>query len=145
MGFTKSFTKESGNRQWFLVDCQGQVLGRVASRIAMVLRGKVKATFTPHQDVGDFIVAINAESIQLTGNKVQDKKYYHYTGYVGGLKEYTAEKLLQRKPEELLFRAVKGMLPKTKLGRKQIKKLKIYSGAEHPHGAQTPEVLEFNG
>jgi len=142
MRLTKSFSKETNPRPWYLLDCQGQVLGRVASKIAMVLRGKDKAAFTPHQDVGSFIVAINAGGIKLTGNKLKMKMYYHYTGHIGGLKEYNAEKLLQRKPEELLRRAVKGMLPKTNLGRTQLKKLKIYSGPQHPHQAQAPEVLK---
>jgi len=143
MGPTKSFIKEKTDRKWFLVDLEGQILGRAASKIAMILRGKTKAVFTPHEDVGDFVIAINAKSVHLTGNKLKDKKYYHYTGYVGGLKEYTAEKLLERKPEELIYRAVRGMLPKNILGKSQLKKLKIYPGSEHPHGAQTPEVLKL--
>ena len=140
MGLTKSFTKEKSQRKYYLVDLNGQVLGRAASQIAMILRGKTKGQFTPHSDVGDFVVAINAKDIRLTGSKLQEKMYYHHTGHIGGLKEYTAEKLLQRKPEEVIRRAVKGMLPKTFLGKKQLKKLKIYAGAEHPHSAQKPEV-----
>ena len=140
MGLTKSFTKEKSPRNWVLIDLQGQVVGRAASRIAMILRGKTKGQFTPHDDVGDFVVAINAKGLRFTGNKVSQKMYYHHSGYIGGLKEYTAEKLLERKPEEVIRRAVKGMLPKTFLGKKQLKKLKIYPGAEHPHRAQTPEV-----
>lgn len=143
MGLTKSFTKEKSPRKWVLVDLQGQVLGRAASRIAMILRGKTKGQFTSHDDVGDFVVAINAKGVRLTGNKLQEKMYYHHSEYIGGLKEYTAEKLLERKPEEVIRRAVKGMLPKTFLGKKQLKKLKIYPGADHPHRAQTPEVASL--
>lgn len=143
MGFTKSFRKEKTERNWYLVDLQGLVLGRAASKIAMILRGKDKATFTPHEDVGDFVVAINAKGIALTGKKLTDKKYWHYTGYIGGLKEYKADKLLARRPEQLIYRAVKGMLPKNIRGRQQLKKLKIYPGAQHPHEAQTPQVLNL--
>ena len=143
MRITKSFTKDVSKRKWYLIDLKDQVLGRAASKIAMVLRGKDKASFTPHDDVGDFVIAINAQSVKLTGNKVKDKMYYHYTGFIGGLKEYNAEKLLQRKPQELMYRAVKGMLPKTNLGRHQLKKLKVYAGSEHPHEAQQPQVLDL--
>jgi large subunit ribosomal protein L13 len=143
MGLTKSFIKEKTERKWYLVDLENQVLGRVASKIAMILRGKDKSSFTPHEDVGDFVIAINAKGIHLTGNKLRDKYYHHYTNHIGGIKDYTAEKLLKRKPGELLYRAVKGMLPKSTLGRHQLKKLKIYPGAEHPHQAQTPEVLNL--
>jgi len=142
---TKSFTKATTPRKWVLVDLDGLVLGRAASRIAMILRGKTKGLFTPHDDVGDFVVAINAKNIRLTGNKLKEKMYYHHSEHIGGLKEYTAEKLLARKPEELIRRAVKGMLPKTFLGKKQLKKLKIYPGAAHPHRAQTPEVANLSG
>lgn len=145
MGLTKSFTKGKSQRNWVLVDLDGQVVGRAASRIALILRGKTKSQFTPHDDVGDFVVAINAKGLRLTGNKLQQKIYVHHTGYIGGLKEYTAEKLLERKPEEVIRRAVKGMLPKTFLGKKQLKKLKIYPGAAHPHRAQTPEVASLPG
>ncbi|HKY63012.1 MAG TPA: 50S ribosomal protein L13 [bacterium] len=141
MGLTKSFIKEKTPRKWVLIDLKGQVLGRAASQIAMILRGKTKANFTPHQDTGDFVVAINARDIRLTGNKMKEKMYYHHSEYIGGLKEYTAEKLLERHPEDLIYRAVKGMLPKTFLGKKQLKKLKIYAGEAHPHASQTPEVL----
>ena len=143
MGLTKSYTKDASERKWYIVDLKDQVLGRAASKIAMILRGQDKATFTPHEDVGDFVVAINAKDVHLSGNKRQDKMYYHYTGYIGGLKEYNAERLLETKPEEVLKRAVKGMLPKNILGRHQLKKLKIYSGTEHPHEAQKPEVLNL--
>jgi large subunit ribosomal protein L13 len=144
MGVTKSYTKESAPRNWYLIDLKDQILGRAASKIAMILRGKDKASFTPHDDVGDFVVAINAKEIHLTGKKRQDKMYYHYTGYIGGLKEYNAERLLNSKPEELIRRAVRGMLPKNILGRHQLKKLKIYAGSEHPHSAQKPQPLTLS-
>ncbi len=143
MGLTKSFTKEKTARKWYLVDLQGQVLGRAASQIAKLLRGKTKAIFTPHEDIGDFVVAINAQGVKLTGKKLQGKIYYHHTGYIGGIKIISADRLLARKPTELIYRAVKGMLPKTHLAKKQLKKLKIYSGAAHPHSAQNPEVLNL--
>ncbi|HCU25021.1 MAG TPA: 50S ribosomal protein L13 [Deltaproteobacteria bacterium] len=143
MHLTKSYTKEKSKRNWILVDLNGQVVGRVASRIAMILRGKNKGQFTPHDDVGDFVVAINAKGLKLTGDKIHKKMYYHHSEFIGGLKEYSAEKLLERKPEEVIYRAVKGMLPKTFLGKKQLKKLKIYAGAEHPHAAQKPEITTF--
>ena len=144
MAVTISFQKETTERKWYLVNLKDQVLGRAASKIAMILRGKDKAIFTPHQDVGDFVVVINADGVHLTGKKWQKKMYYHYTGHIGGLKEYTAEKLLARRPEELIRRAVKGMLPKNILGRHQLKKLKIYAGAEHPHAAQKLESLNLS-
>jgi large subunit ribosomal protein L13 len=117
------------------------VLGRLASEISMVLRGKHKPIFTPHMDTGDFVIVVNAEKVKLTGNKLKDKKYYSHTGYPGGLKETTAGKLLNEKPERVLISAVRGMLPKNRLGRQLIKKLKIYAGPEHPHTAQNPTVL----
>ncbi len=144
MKTTKSFTKQNQNRRWFVLDCQDLVLGRAASQIAKILRGKNLPTFTPQDDVGDFIVAINAEKIKLTGKKRSDKMYYHYTGHIGGIKGYNAEELLQRHPEDLLYRAVRGMLPKNTLSRHQLKKLKIYRGAEHPHASQTPEPLKLH-
>jgi len=140
MGLTKSFTKEKTTRKWVLIDLKGQVLGRAASQIAMILRGKNRATFTPHEDTGDFVVAINAGDVKLTGNKNLQKIYYNHSGYIGGMKETTAEALRKRHPEDLIYRAVKGMLPKTFLGKKQLKKLKIYAGEAHPHAAQIPEV-----
>ncbi len=145
MGFTKSFNQNTIDRKWYVIDLKDKVLGRAASKIAMILRGKEKATFTPHADVGDFVVVINAKNIRLTGNKLKKKMYAHYTGYIGGIKEYPAEQLLQRKPEELIRRAVKGMLPKNILGGQQLAKLKIYAGAEHPHEAQKPEPLTIEG
>jgi large subunit ribosomal protein L13 len=140
---TISYNKAESNRKWYLVDLQGKVLGRAASKIAMILRGKETPQFTAHDDVGGFIVVINAKGVKLTGNKLKDKIYYHHSGYIGGLKEYTAEKLLEKKPQEMIFRAVRGMMPKTYLAKKQLKKLKIYPGSEHPHIAQKPEVLDL--
>jgi len=144
MKLTPSFTKAKTPRSWVLVDLQGQTLGRAASQIAMILRGKNKAIFTPHDDVGDFVVAINARGIKLTGNKLTDKIYHHHSGYIGGIKDYSAGKLLERKPEEVIRRAVKGMLPKTHLAKHQLRKLKIYAGAEHQHQAQTPKTIDIN-
>lgn len=140
---TYSPTPKSIDRQWFLVDAQDQILGRLASQIAHRLRGKHKPEFAPHMDNGDFIVVVNCEKIKVTGNKLQKKNYYHHTGYVGNLKSITLEKQLQQKPEEVLRAAVRGMLPKNRLGRAMLKKLKIYAGAEHPHQAQEPKTLTF--
>jgi large subunit ribosomal protein L13 len=131
------------DRKWFVVDADGKVLGRIASEIARRLRGKHKPTFCNFQDNGDFIVVVNADKIHLTGRKWDDKKYYRHTGYMGGIKEQTAKEVLQKKPEELIKMAVRGMLPKNKLGRKQMKKLKVYAGTDHPHQAQQPENLDI--
>jgi large subunit ribosomal protein L13 len=130
-------------KKWFLVDAKDRVLGRLATQIAIRLRGKHKPVFTPHADTGDFIVVINAEKIALTGTKLHKKVYYRHSGYIGGLKKITARRLLEEKPEEVLRLAVKRMLPKNSLGRRQLKKLKIYKGADHPHEAQQPEILEI--
>jgi large subunit ribosomal protein L13 len=130
-------------RKWFVVDAENKVLGRLASEIATRLRGKHKPNFSPHMDVGDFIIVVNAEKVKLTGNKLDDKVYYRHSGYMGGLKERTAKEMLEKKPTELLKSAVKGMLSKNSLGRSQLKKLKIYTGTEHPHAAQQPEMLEI--
>lgn len=140
---TYSPKPENIDREWFLVDAQNQILGRLASQIAHRLRGKHKPEFAPHMDNGDFIVVVNCEKIKVTGNKLQKKNYYHHTGYVGNLKSITLEKQLQQKPEEVLRTAVRGMLPKNRLGRAMLKKLKIYAGAEHPHQAQGPKTLTF--
>ena len=129
-------------RKWFIVDAENKVLGRLASEIAIRLRGKHKPNFSTHMDVGDFIVVVNAEKVKLTGNKLDDKIYYRHSGWIGGLKERSAKEMLEKKPTELLKSAVKGMLTKNSLGRKQLKKLKIYTGGEHPHAAQKPEMLE---
>ena len=128
-------------RDWYLVDAENQVLGRIATTIANVLRGKNKPTFTPSVDTGDFIIVINAEKIALTGNKRADKTYYSHSGFPGGIKAISAEKLLDKKPEQLIKKAVKGMLPKNKLAYHMLSKLKIYSGASHPHEAQQPKTL----
>ena len=129
-------------RKWFIVDAENKVLGRLASEIAIRLRGKHKPNFSTHMDVGDFIVVVNAEKVKLTGKKLDDKIYYRHSGWIGGLTETTAREMLVKKPTELLKSAVKGMLTKNSLGRKQLKKLKIYTGGEHPHAAQQPEMLE---
>ncbi len=131
--------KEEVERKWRLVNAEGKVLGRLATEIANILRGKDKPVFTPHVDAGDFVVVVNAEKVRLTGKKLSDKVYYHHTGYPGGIKGITAGKLLEEKPEKLIEEAVKGMLPKNKLRKVFMKKLKIYAGSEHPHGAQQPE------
>ena len=138
-----SMPRESDiQRKWYVVDAEGQVLGRLATRGATVLRGKHKPTFTPHLDVGDHVVVINAEKVQLTGRKLKDKQYRWHTGYIGGLKEVSAETMLRTHPDRVIEWAVEGMLPKNRLGRAMAKKLKVYRGAEHPHGAQQPQPLE---
>lgn len=131
------------DRKWYVADADGKTLGRFASEIARRLRGKHKPTFCNFQDNGDFIVVVNAEKIHLTGKKWDDKKYYRHSGYMGGITEQTAAEVLTKKPEELIRMAVRGMLPKNKLGRKQLKKLKVYTGSEHPHQAQQPENLDI--
>ncbi|MCW5211985.1 50S ribosomal protein L13 [Desulfobulbus sp. TB] len=131
------------DRKWCVVDADGKVLGRIATEIARRLRGKHKPTFCNFQDNGDFIVVINADRIHLTGTKWDDKKYYRHTGFMGGIKERTAKEIREDSPEDLIVMAVKGMLPKNKLGRAQLKKLKVYAGAEHPHAAQQPELLDI--
>jgi large subunit ribosomal protein L13 len=130
-------------KKWYVVDAQDRILGRIATQIATRLRGKHKPIFTPHADTGDFIVVVNAEKIALTGNKWDKKMYYHHTRYPGGIKSISARKLLETKPEEVIRMAVKRMLPKNSLGRRQLKKLKIYTGTEHPHSAQNPETLSI--
>ena len=130
-------------KKWYLVDAENRILGRLATEIAARLRGKHKPIFTPHADTGDFIVVINADKIVLKGSKLDKKIYYRHSGYMGGLKEISARRLLEKKPEEVLRLAVKGMLPKNSLGRRQLKKLKIYTGPDHPHQAQEPEKLEI--
>jgi large subunit ribosomal protein L13 len=130
-------------RNWFVVDAESKVLGRVASEIATRLRGKHKPNYSTFQDVGDFVIVVNAEKVRLTGKKLSGKKYYHHTGYIGGLKECTAEELLEKHPTDVLFKAVQGMLPKNSLGRAQLKKLKVYAGGNHPHVAQEPIELKL--
>ena len=145
MSIMKTFAAKEQEilKKWFLVDAEDRVLGRLATQIAIRLRGKHKPVFTPHTDTGDFVVVINAEKIALTGTKLDKKVYYRHSGYIGGLKKITARRLLEEKPEEVLRLAVKRMLPKNSLGRRQLKKLKIYKGADHPHEAQQPEILEI--
>ncbi|WPD22618.1 MAG: 50S ribosomal protein L13 [Candidatus Electrothrix aestuarii] len=131
------------DRKWFVVNADGKVLGRIATEIARRLRGKHKPTFCNFQDNGDFVVVVNADRVHLTGAKWDDKKYYRHTGYMGGIKEQTAKEVREKSPEDLIMMAVKGMLPKNKLGRAQLKKLKVYAGADHPHAAQQPELLDI--
>jgi large subunit ribosomal protein L13 len=128
-------------RKWLVVDAQDKILGRLASEIAIRLRGKHKTNYSTFLDVGDFVIVVNADKIRLTGKKWDDKVYYRHSGYMGGLKQETARELLEKKPEDILLKAVRGMLPKNTLGRNQLKKLKVYAGAQHPHDAQQPEVL----
>lgn len=130
-------------QNWLLVDAEGQTLGRMASGIATRLRGKHKAEFTPHVDTGDYVVVINAEKVRVTGNKATDKLYYSHSGYPGGLKSISFEKLQERSPEKVIKLAVKGMLPRTPLGRAMFKKLKVYAGTEHPHSAQQPQTVSL--
>lgn len=140
---TYSAKKEDTIKKWYLVDAKDQILGKVAVEIAKILRGKNKPTFTPHVDCGDFVVAINADKIKVTGDKLSQKKYYRHSGYVGNLKVQNLEEMMQKHPERVLQKAVKGMIPHNRLGRKIIKKLKVYSGPEHPHKAQNPEKIEI--
>ena len=130
-------------RKWYLVDATDKTLGRLSSKIASMLRGKHKPIFTPHVDCGDYVVVINAEKVKVTGKKLEDKEYKRHSGYPGGLKTVTLEKMLEDKPEDVMIHAVKGMLPKGKLGRQMLKKLRVYKGAEHDHSAQKPEKLEI--
>ena len=129
------------SRKWYVIDAEGQIVGRLASRVAKILMGKNKPTYTTFLDTGDHVVIINAEKIAFKGKKLDDKMYRHHTGWPGGLKEVTAEKMMQRHPERILESAIRGMLPKNKLGRKMGKKLKVYAGTDHPHQAQRPEML----
>jgi large subunit ribosomal protein L13 len=137
--------EDSIERKWFLVDAQGKVLGRLASQVAHVLRGKHKPTFAPHLDMGDHVVVINAEKIHLTGRKLTDKIYRWHSGYIGGLREVSAERMLKSHPERVVEWAVQGMLPKGRLGRAMARKLKVYKGHDHPHAAQKPEPLTVSG
>jgi large subunit ribosomal protein L13 len=140
---TLTAKKADLEKSWFVVDLENQVLGRAATEIARVLRGKHKAIYTPSVDTGDFVIVLNAGKVRLTGNKLNQKMYYSHSTYPGGLKSITAGKLLEKAPEELIRKAVKGMLPKNKLGRQMYRKLKVYSGAEHPHQAQQPRELKL--
>jgi large subunit ribosomal protein L13 len=129
-------------RKWYVVDAEGQTLGRLATEIAHILRGKNKPQYTPHVDVGDFVVVVNAEKVVVTGKKAEQKVYRRHSGYPGGMKETSYERMLERRPTEILRKAVYGMMPKTRLARQQFRKLKIYAGSEHPHAAQNPQRLE---
>jgi large subunit ribosomal protein L13 len=142
----KTYSAKPGEvtREWYLVDAEGKTLGRLATQIADTLRGKRKPQFTPHVDTGDFVIVVNAEKIQVTGNKLDQKRYYRHSGYPGGLRSRTLREQLERRPTEVLRVAVKGMLPKNRLARQQITKLKIYAGSEHPHEAQNPKSLELD-
>ena len=136
-------TKDQIEKDWLLVDAENKILGRLASKIASILKGKNKRIFTPYLDTGDFVVVINAKKIKLTGRKLNDKVYYHYSGYPGGMKSITPKDLLQKKPEEVIRKAVWGMLPKNSLGRQMLTKLKVYPGKTHPHQAQQPKTIEL--
>ena len=142
--YTYSAKNSDNEGRWCVVDASGAVLGRLATKIASRLQGKHNPLYTPHADTGDSVVVINADKVMLTGKKMDQKKYYRHSGYICGLKETTARELREKRPEDLLRFAVKGMLPKNKLGRQQLKKLKVYAGDQHPHEAQNPEALEFN-
>jgi len=141
--YTYSAKKEDVAGKWVVIDANGAILGRLASNVASRLRGKNNPLFTPHVDTGESVIVINAEKISLTGRKLEQKKYYRHSGYTGGLKEITAKKLLEKKPEDIIRFAVKGMLPKNKLGTLLYKKLKVYAGDKHPHEAQSPEVIKL--
>jgi len=136
-------TKGDLTREWFCVDAAGQTLGRIATEIARILRGKHKPIFTPHVDTGDYVIVVNAEKIKLTGKKLSDKMYYHHTGYPGGIKSTNALNLLEKDPTALVTKAVKGMMPKNQLNRDALRKLKVYAGSEHPHQAANPKPLKF--
>ena len=142
--YTYSAKKTDNQEKWLVVDAEDAILGRLASVVASRLRGKHNPMYTPHVDCGDFVIVVNAEKVKMTGRKLKQKTYYRHSGYVGGLKEITAEKLLIKRPEDVIRFAVKGMLPKNSLGRSLFKKLKVYAGSEHPHAAQKPEKLEIS-
>ena len=137
-------TPATRERNWLVVDATGKTLGRLATQIADALRGKRKPDYTPHIDVGDFVVVVNAERIAVTGDKLHQKRYYRHSGYPGGLRSRTLEEMLERRPEEVIRKAVKGMLPRTRLGRQQLTKLKVYAGPDHPHAAQQPQPMEVD-
>ncbi len=139
---TVAYKEADIQRKWFVVDANGKVLGRMATQIAAILRGKHRPIFTPNQDLGDHVIVLNAEKVVMTAGKAVKKKYYHHTGYIGGIKETTAAKLLKEKPERLVTKAITGMLPKTKLGKAMAKKLRVYAGEVHPHEAQQPQSLQ---
>jgi large subunit ribosomal protein L13 len=134
---------ETRQREWYVIDAEGKTLGRLATQIADALRGKRKPDYTPHCDTGDFVVVINAEKVAVTGEKLRDKRYYRHSGYAGGIRSRTLGQMLERRPEEVIRRAVRGMLPRNRLARRQLRKLKIYAGPEHPHQAQGPQEMEI--
>ena len=135
--------KETVERKWYVVDAEGKTLGRLATKVATVLRGKHKPTYTPHVDCGDYVIVINADKVVLTGNKLEDKMYYNHSGFPGGLRERNAKTMIEKYPEEMVERAIKGMLPNGRLGRAMYKKLFVYTGNEHKHAAQKPEAMEI--
>ena len=137
-------TPATRERNWVVIDATGQTLGRLATQIANTLRGKGKPEYTPHCDVGDFVIVVNAERIAVTGKKLEEKRYYRHSGYPGGLRSRTLQEMLDRRPEEVIRKAVKGMLPRSRLGRAQLRKLKVYAGPDHPHAAQKPEPMEVS-
>ncbi len=141
--YTYSAKDADNPNKWWVVDAEGAILGRLASQVAATLRGKNNPLYTPHADLGDSVVVINAEKIVLTGKKMEQKNYYRHSGYIGGLKTITAKKLIEKRPEDVIRFAVKGMLPKNSLGRRLFKKLKVYTGDQHPHGAQQPETMNI--
>ena len=143
---TKTYqaTAQDRERDWYVVDAEGRTLGRLATQIADVLRGKRKPTYTPHVDVGDFVIVVNAEKIRVTGNKLEAKRYWRHSGYPGGIRSRTLSEMLEQRPEEVIRKAVKGMLPRNRLGRKQLTKLKVYAGPQHPHAAQQPTPMEIS-
>jgi len=141
---TVSAKAETVHRDWYVIDADGQILGRLATEVARRLRGKHKTQYTPHVDTGDYVVVVNAGKVKVTGRKASDKMYYRHTGYPGGLKEASFTRLIERSPEKVIEHAVKGMLPRNPLGRAMYRKLKVYSGQEHPHGAQQPETLTLS-
>jgi len=140
---TYQATKEELDHKWYVVNAEGKVLGRLSAGLASILRGKNKPTYTPYLDTGDFVIVVNAGKVTLTGKKLKDKIYYHHTGYPGGIRQTTAEKLLAKKPTEVIRIAVKGMLPKNSLGRQMLRKLKVYAGPNHPHEAQKPVAVDL--
>ena len=141
---TTSIRADEISREWFIVDAEGQTLGRLASEIAQIIRGKKKPFFTPHMDMGDFVVVVNAEKIKVTGNKEKDKTYFRHSGYPGGVTQISLREVRQDFPERIITNAVKGMLPQNRLGRQLLTHLKVYSGADHPHAAQSPKTITFN-
>ena len=141
---TTSIRADEINREWFIVDAEGQILGRLASEIAQIIRGKKKPFYTPHMDMGDFVVVVNAEKVKVTGNKEKNKSYFRHSGFPGGVTQISLQKVRQDFPERIITNAVKGMLPHNRLGRQLLTHLKVYSGTEHPHAAQLPKTITFN-